>query len=251
MNDFWKSYDITHAEYGADYRCYPLYGTVHLMELAISLAFIVGTALWYRRSSARTRRRILVGVTALLLLDEAALLLGMALTGQWNWSYLPLHLCNINVFVCLYNTITDRNWCKEELYVLCIPGAMLALLCPSWLDVPSWWTLINLHSVSIHALLVLYPVLLVAGGYRPSPRRVPQVLAFLFGSALPIYFLNQSLNTNFYFLNDPYGNIITSTFTALLGEKYYILGFLPAIALALAVMYLPWALKEWRSRGRT
>ena len=27
MNDFWKSYDITHAEYGADYRCYPLYGT--------------------------------------------------------------------------------------------------------------------------------------------------------------------------------------------------------------------------------
>lgn len=42
MNDFWKSYDITHAEYGADYRCYPLYGTVHLMELAISLAFIVG-----------------------------------------------------------------------------------------------------------------------------------------------------------------------------------------------------------------
>ena len=37
MNDFWKSYDITHAEYGADYRCYPLYGTVHLMELAIRL----------------------------------------------------------------------------------------------------------------------------------------------------------------------------------------------------------------------
>lgn len=241
MNDFWKSYDITHAEYGADYRCYPLYGTVHLMELAISLAFIVGAALWYRRSSARTRRRILVGVTALLLLDEAALLLGMALTGQWNWSYLPLYLCNINVFVCLYNTITDRNWCKEELYALCIPGAMLALLCPSWLDVPSWWTLINLHSVSIHALLVLYPVLLVVGGYRPSPRRVPQVLAFLFGSALPIYFLNQSLNTNFYFLNDPYGNIITSTFTALLGEKYYILGFLPATALALFLMYLPWA----------
>lgn len=91
----------------------------------------------------------------------------------------------------------------------------------------------------------------MVGGYRPSPRRIPQVLAFLFGSALPIYFLNKPLGTNFYFLNNPYGNIITSTFTELLGEKYYILGFLPAIALALAVMYLPWALKEWRSRGRT
>ena len=250
MNDFWKSYDITHAEYGADYRCYPLYGTVHLMELAISLAFIVGAALWYRRSSARTRRRILVGVTALLLLDEAALLLGMALTGQWNWSYLPLHLCNINVFVCLYNTITDRNWCKEELYALCIPGAMLALLCPSWLDVPSWWTLINLHSISIHALLVLYPVLLVVRGYRPSARRAPQVLAFLFGSALPIYFLNKPLNTNFYFLNNPYGNVITSTFTAWFGEKFYILGFLPAIAVALCLMYLPWVVADARHKKR-
>ena len=186
----------------------------------------------------------------LLLLDEAALLLGMALTGQWNWSYLPLHLCSINVFVCLYNTLFDQNWCKEELYALCIPGAALALLCPSWLDVPSWWTLINLHSVSIHALLVFYPVLLVVGGYRPSPRRVPQVLAFLFGTALPIYFLNKSLYTNFYFLNNPTANVITCAFTRLLGEPYYILGFLPAIAAALAVMYLPWAAKNFTENRR-
>lgn len=41
--------------------------------------------------------------------------------------------------------------------------------------------------------------------------------------------------------NNPYGNIITSTFTAWFGEKFYILGFLPAIALALVLMYAPWA----------
>lgn len=250
MSDFWKSYDITAAEFGPGYECYPLFGTVHLVELAVSALFILGMAVWYRRAGARTRRHILVGVTAALLADEAALLLGMALTGQWNWSYLPLHLCSINVFVCLYCTVTDQNWCKEELYALCIPGAMLALLCPSWRDVPSWWTLINLHSVSIHALLVLYPVLLVVRGYRPSARRAPQVLAFLFGSALPIYFLNKPLNTNFYFLNNPYGNVITSAFTRLLGEKYYILGFLPAIAVALCLMYLPWVVADARHKKR-
>ena len=187
MSDFWKSYDITAAEYGAGYECYPLFGTVHLIELALSALFLLGMVWWYRRSTPRTRRHILVGVTAALLVDEAAL-----------------------------------------------------LLCPSWRDVPGWFTLINLHSISIHALLVLYPVLLVAGGYRPSARRVPQVLAFLFGSALPIYFLNKPLHTNFYFLNNPYGNVITSTFTAWFGEKFYILGFLPAIALALVLMYAPW-----------
>ena len=212
-----------------NYQCYPLYGRIHLTELALSLIFILSAALWYRHSGPKQRRRILVGVTVLLLLDEAALLLGMALTGQWNWSYLPLHLCSINVFVCLYNTLFDQNWCKEELYALCIPGAALALLCPSWLDVPSWWTLINLHSVSIHALLVLYPVLLVA---------------------LPIYFLDKSLYTNFYFLNNPTANVITCAFTRFLGEQYYILGFLPAIAAALAVMYLPWAAKNFTENRR-
>lgn len=126
MSDFWKSYDITALEYGEGYQCYPLYGKIHRIELALSLLFIVGVALWYKRSGAKLRRKILVGVTGLLLLDEAALLLGMALTGQWNWSYLPLHLCSINVFVCLYNTLFDQNWCKEELYALCIPGAALA-----------------------------------------------------------------------------------------------------------------------------
>ena len=71
--------------------------------------------------------------------------------------------------------------------------------------------------------------------------QAPLVLVFLFGSALPIYFLNKPLHTNFYFLNNPYGNVITSTFTAWFGEKFYILGFLPAIALALVLMYAPWA----------
>lgn len=139
MNDFWKSYDITHAEYGADYRCYPLYGTVHLMELAISLAFIVGAALWYRRSSARTRRRILVGVTALLLLDEAALLLGMALTGQWNWSYLPC-TCAISTSssVCTTRSRTETGAKRScmPLYPGCNAGTALPQLagCPLLVD---------------------------------------------------------------------------------------------------------------------
>lgn len=45
-------------------------------------------------------------------------------------------------------------------------------------------------------------------------------------------------------LNNPYGNIITSTFTAWFGEKFYILGFLPAIALALVLMYAPWVVEK-------
>lgn len=46
MNDFWKSYDITALEYGVNYQCYPLYGRIHLTELALSLIFILSAALW-------------------------------------------------------------------------------------------------------------------------------------------------------------------------------------------------------------
>ena len=126
---------------------------------------------------------------------------------------------------------------------------MLALLCPSWLDVPSWWTLINLHSVSLHVLLMLYPVLLVVGGYRPSVRRLPQVLTFLFGTALPVYFLNKPLHTNFYFLNNPNANAITMAFARLFGKRAYVLGFLPTVAAALAIMYLPWLVEEHQRNG--
>ncbi len=87
---------------------------------------------------------------------------------------------------------------------------------------------------------MLYPVLLVAGGFRPQVRRLPAVLAFLFGSALPIYFLNKVLYTNFYFLNGPTSSPVTALFTQWFGEQWYLLGFLPAVALVLAGMYLPW-----------
>ncbi len=104
MNNFGKSYDLVETELGADYQCYPLFGRIHLTELAVSVLFILGMMLWYRRASVRTRRKTLVGVTVLLLLDEAALLLGMALTGQWNWSYLPLHLCSLSACIIRFST---------------------------------------------------------------------------------------------------------------------------------------------------
>ena len=241
MSEFWMSYEMIAQRYGPGYQGYPLFGAVHLGELAAVAVCILLAARWYRRSPERTRRRILWGVTVLLLADEAVLVIAMLATGQWNWSYLPLHLCSIHIFLCTTCTLTGKDWCKEELYALCAPGAAIALLCPGWLGTKAW-SLINLHSVTLHGLLVLYPVLLVAGGFRPQVRRLPAVLAFLFGSALPIYFLNKVLYTNFYFLNGPTSSPVTALFTRWFGEQGYILGFLPAVALVLAGMYLPWYL---------
>ena len=69
MSDFWKSYDITAAEYGAGYECYPLFGTVHLIELALSALFLLGMVWWYRRSTPRTRPLAAPGAAGCALAD--------------------------------------------------------------------------------------------------------------------------------------------------------------------------------------
>lgn len=160
---------------------------------------------------------------------------------------LPLHLCSINIFVCWYDAIHQSRWSKEILYALCIPGAVVAMLSPSWQRLPVW-NLLHLHSYSIHVLLILYPVLLLAGGFRPQVHHIRWVLAFLCAIATPIFFLNRLLKTNFFFLNDPQGNAITAFFAHCFGERFYLLGFLPVLAAVLLLLYLPWYRAERHQR---
>lgn len=239
MSTFLKSVLTMQAENGGSYAAWPLYGSVHIGELCVSALVIALMCLWYNRAGAKTRRRILVGVTALLLADELLKYVVMLATDQWSWAYLPLHLCSINLFVCAACTLTGKEWCKEELYALCLPGAAVALLCPGWQAVPLL-NIMHLHSLSVHVMLLMYPLLLLAGGWKPQPKHAPMALAFLFGTALPVYFINKALSTNFYFLNYAYANAITTLFAGWFGEKYYIAGFVPAALAVIFIMYLPW-----------
>ena len=104
------------------------------------------------------------------------------------------------------------------------------------------------NSYSIHVLLILYPVLLLAGGFRPQVHHIRWVLAFLCAIATPIFFLNRLLKTNFFFLNDPQGNAITAFFAHCFGERFYLLGFLPVLAAVLLLLYLPWYRAERHQR---
>lgn len=239
MSDFWKSIPTIQAERGSDYKAYQMFDATHLTELAIAALVVLLVSLWYRRSDGKTRRRILVGATALLLADEVLKHVVMGVTGQWSFIYLPLHLCSINLFICVLHTWKGWGWCREELYSLGLPGAIIAMLLPSW-QAASPLNIMHLHSVFFHILLILYPFLLLAGGFRPNPRRMPQSLLFLFGTAIPLIFLNKALGTNFYFLNGPYSNVLTTFFTGILGEEWYFLLFIPTAVLIVGLMYLPW-----------
>lgn len=198
MEDFWKSVQTIQAERGVDYRAFPLFGAVHWAELLGAIAIVFLCAMIYRRCREVTRQQILRAVFVLMLADEFMKQAVLLYTGQWNVTYLPLHLCSINIFVCWYDAVHQSRRSKEILYAICLPGAVVAMLSPSWQRLPVW-NLLHLHSYSIHVLLILYPVLLLVAGFRPQVHHIRWVLAFLCATATPIFFLNRMLKTNFSF----------------------------------------------------
>lgn len=122
MSEFWMSYEMIAQRYGPGYQGYPLFGAVHWAELGSSGSLHPADSPLVPPQPGTHPAAHLWGVTVLLLADEAVLVIAMLATGQWNWSYLPLHLCSIHIFLCTTCTLTGKDWCKEELYALCTPG---------------------------------------------------------------------------------------------------------------------------------
>lgn len=127
MEDFWKSVQTIQTERGADYRAFSLFSATHWAELLGAAAVIFLCAVIYYRCREVTRHQILRAVFVLMLADEFMKQAVLLYTGQWNVTYLPLHLCSINIFVCWYDAIHQSRWSKEILYALCIPGAVPVL----------------------------------------------------------------------------------------------------------------------------
>lgn len=239
MSSFWYTGATLEALHGEGFQSFTLFGPIHLFWLGLCAVLAVTLGIWYHRAGDFARRRALIVLTVLLLADEAFKQIGTAVTGQWTVDYLPLHVCSINIFVCLLNTLRPSDRLKEILYAVCLPGAAIALLSPTWLAEPMW-NFMHLHSETVHILLLLYPVLLLAGGFRPSPKRLKFVFAFLGCTGVPIYFVNKKLDTNFFFLNGTENNPITEFFAGIFGERLYFLGYPFLVAALAAALYLPW-----------
>ncbi len=243
MSEFWYTVYTMKDVYGSDYTSFTLFSPTHIFWLVLLVVICVVCAILYRRASEQKRliaRRVL---SAFILLTEVTRQRVIISAGQWIPAALPLHLCSVNIFVCLWYTIHPTKVAGNILYCLCLPGALVALLSPTWLALPIN-NICHITSELLHISLVLYPVLLLAGGFRPQPRMIPKVLACLAGAAVVIYPINKLLGTNFFFINGYEDNVITELFASIFGEQFYLVGFIFVIAILLVVLYLPWYLSD-------
>lgn len=213
------------------------FGPLHLIELGFCVLLTILCALLYRKSGEAARRNLRMTFAVLLLLDEVFKHTMLLLGGRWLPTYLPLHLCSINVFLVAFHAWKPSKAVSEFLYCICLPAALAALLFPNWSVLP-FANFMNLHSLSIHFLLAAYPVMLLAGGeVRRDPRQIPKCLLILLGLAAVALVVNLLLDTNFMFLMYAPDNSPLKWFETALGN--HLIGFPIIITAVLLIMYLP------------
>lgn len=219
---------------------FPLFGTGHVTWLLAIAAVCILVCRAYRRRDEKGRLRIRRVLSTLLIADELLKIGVLSATGCYTAEYLPLHVCSINIFICLWYTLKPNRIAPEILYALSLPGAIVALCVPTWVRLP-FLNLMSFHSFSVHGMLLLYPLLLLAGGeYRPSLGRlwIPGLFVAVLSPAL--YLFNCRFSTNFMFLNGTEENIVLETVQGVAGERFYIAGLGVLVLLVWLLFYLPW-----------
>lgn len=215
--------------------------------LAVTVVTIIVACLYYRRLGEFGKSRFRKTLAAAMALDELFKLGLLFIGGTFTKKYLPLHLCNINIFLTVYHAWRPGEMVGKFLYLVCVPSAMAAVFFPAWTDLPVL-NFMHLHSFTLHILLALYPIVLVVSGeVKPRLSDVPKCLGILLGEAAAAYCVNVLLDTNYlYLMKAPKGNPLYF-FQQLWGNHW--LGFPILIAAALLLMFLPiWIFNAVKSK---
>lgn len=216
---------------------FSLFGPRHLIVLALFLLFAVLCCLAYRRADEKRRLHMRRLFAVLLLADELFKHAGLLLGGNFDGTYLPLHLCSVNIFLITLHAWRPSRTVSSFLYFVCIPAAMAALLTPTWTSLPVW-NFMFLHSTSVHMLLAAYPIMLFSGGdLHPRWRDLGRCLALLAALAVPAYVGNRLFGANFMFLMSAPAGSPFVWFQTHWGS--HLLGLPVLIAAAVGVMSLP------------
>ena len=210
---------------------------LHLAWLLGGAAVIVLCCVCYRRMDEKQRGWFRKAIALLLIADELWKDIPNIVLGTFEMGYLPFHLCSINLLLIAWHAWRPNRTLSAFLYTVCIPGALAALLFPTWTKLPAM-NFMLIHSFSVHILLALYPIVLTAGGdIQPRFRDVPRCLGLLVVLACVALVLNLMWDTNFMFLMSAgKGNPLY-----LFEEAWgcHLLGFPVLIAAIVTVMYAP------------
>lgn len=213
------------------------FGITHLIWLFAIIIFLIVGIIIYRKSPQHMRKIIRISLGGIIIFYEMLKNIVVVAIGDFDAGYLPFHLCGINILLIGFDLFRQTKTVRNFLYYFGIPGALLALFFPNWTALPCM-NFMSIHSFLIHGMLVMYPLLLVTSGeLTPSVKMMPKCILLLVAMAVPIYFLNLMLDTNFMFLMEPETGNPLGLFEKYLGSHLW--GFPVLLPVVMFIMYIP------------
>lgn len=202
-----------------------LFGPCHLVWLLSIAAFIWKSTKWYCKKNHIIQTNVNYMVGALLPVMEIYRDIVLVVTGYWNVGFLPLHLCSMAlVIACLY-VFWNWRYLGVVFVLLCMPGAMAALIFPNWTVYP-FLSYMHIHAFTAHGLTVAFGTwLLSSGQIRLSLKDYWIPVTFGVAGIIVLYPLNKWLDTNFWFLSIPAAASPLEMIWRMTGTVWYLLGY--------------------------
>lgn len=218
----------------------------HIVTLV--LFFLTYVAMIFFRKSLKPYQSILKWTLfSILLICELSHHLWLVLTDQWEVSALPIQLCSLSTFIALYLFFkNDKNVFYLFYFIGTIPP-ILSMVTPDIIYQFPHFRFLKyfLHHAAI-PLAVLYFILFE--GYRVHKKTILSSFFILNIIAVPVFFLNIQLGTNFFFLAKPSEQETLLSFFGS-GIMYYI--NLEMVALLVFVLtYIPMGILQRMEKGK-
>jgi hypothetical integral membrane protein (TIGR02206 family) len=233
--------------FAADYQgpAFEFLGTAHLGALAALV--LLNLILIGSKNAGDGTKGFLRWMLALILWgNEIAWHYWNYIAGRWTLqTMLPLHLCSILVWIGAWMLVTKNYKIYEFMYFMGIAGAIQALATPD-LGIYGFPHFRFFQTFISHGLIVTSAIFMtVVQGFRPTWKSMVRVFVWMNLYALAVYFINDYLGSNYLMIN--HKPELPSLLDLLPAWPIYIL-YMEAIGVAsMLLLYLPFALKDWRA----
>ena len=212
----------------------------HIGMLITIAAAVTAGLLFLRKSSEKNASSVLCLLSVLAFAGEVIQDILLVSEGGDILGFLPLHLCNLGLFVNLAASFTRgkiQSFFAEISLILIMPGAIGALLFPDWTYRP-FWSYLPMLCFLTHSLLVFIPLAyLVRGSVEVSFRHFRYPYLFLAATVPPIYLLNVSTGQNYMFLSYPPAGSPLEWIYDFTGEGFYLAGLALLLTVILIIEY--------------
>lgn len=212
-----------------------LFGFCHIAWLVVIVFFTWLTGKWYANQTESVRKkakRIMGIIFPVISIYRDCILV---ITGNFNEGFFPLHLCGMALWIAVLYIWTGKRFWGVIYVLLCVPGAVGALLFPDWVVYP-FFNYMHIHDFISHGLITAFGFWLIR-----SKEVIPEWKEFwmpvVFGIAgfIILPWVNAKLETNYWFLTSPSVGSPLIWIERVTGEKWYLAGYFLTCVLVVAL----------------